>query len=460
MSTTRDRRLTVIVAVIVVAVGLAWLKVARDVLHMDLLIYGIASFMFCVDLLDALARWRLARAAPTRESAAELPPGGPPLPPRPYALVLSVHNMSRHVGDFTRALGAYRDCTWIVDDSSSDGTALRLRAAGWRCLESRTNLKKPGALKALLAHLPAEIHTVMVLDPDMTIRGTRSEFETVMRDFQRSGAAAACPRIHVRPDGPLVSAQVIEYSLSCCLGRKSLGNTSVTSGVALYRRTALEYALSRHTLSVYAEDLENALLLLAAGEHIYYEERLNVETEGKRTLPEWFSQRVGWYFGLLRAWAGHWNEVRVIARRSPIAFYQYVIYSGVLSIFALPLRLVSLTLLAASLLNGLAELLGLAIVPTIAAADPLLFATVFVKHVLLMCIVICCALPASERWRALAAVPLYFFYVMSQLLPVAVGYANWLSCRLGGRRLYSDHYDRAPLAVHPRTAPCIPEATL
>ncbi len=453
MSPSRDRRLTVMVLLIVVVVGLAWLKVARDVLHLDQLIYALASFIFCVDLIDALARWRLAQNAPTVDGSFRGSIAVAVLPLRPYALVLSVHNMTRSVNEFTRALAAYRDRTWIVDDGSTDGTPVRLRAAGWRCLESEINRKKPAALKALLRHLPADIETVMVLDPDTKIRGTRAEFEAVVRDFQRSGAAAACPRVHVRPDGPLVTAQELEYALAFCLGRKSLGDTSVTAGVAVYRRAALEHALAHHTLSVYAEDLENALLLLGAGEHIYYEERLNVETDGKRTLPDWFSQRVGWYFGLVRAWVKRWRDIRFIAGRSPIAFYQYVIYSGGLTIFALPVKLLCLSLLTASLLRGLDELLGLGIVPDVPATHPLLFATVFVKHMLLMSIMICCALPARERLKSLATVPFYFFYGLLQLVPVAVGYINWLSCRLGGRRLYADHYDSAPLrtlqVLHP-----------
>jgi hypothetical protein len=37
-------------------------------------------------------------------------------------------------------------------------------------------------------------------------------------------------------------------------------------------------------------------------------------------------------------------------------------------------------------------------------------------------------------------VPLYFFYAVAQIVPVSVGYANWLSLRLRGKRLFADHY--------------------
>jgi hypothetical protein len=440
MSDGRDRRLRLIAAVLGVAVGAAWLKVVHDVLQLDLLLYGLASFLFCIDLVDAVVRWRCVRNLPRANQELDVLDADSVLPLRPYALVFSVRDLTASLDEFNEMTGPYRDRTWIIDDASSDGTALRLRSAGWRCVESPVNLKKPAALKALLQRLPADIQTVIVMDPDTHIRNSRVELETVIREFQSTGLAALCPRIVLRRDGWLVTAQELEYGLACCLGRKSLGESSITSGVALYRRDALQWALERHSLSVYAEDFENALLLLGAGERIRYDDRLQFCTDGKRILSQWFSQRVGWSFGLLRVCSQRSGALWRAARRGPMPFYQYLIYCGGFTLLGAPAKLFSAALLVASCLGGIDQLLGLGWIPINAVTQPMLFATVCVKHLLLLAIVILFALPSGERLRSLAIAPFYFFYSLFHLVPMALGYLNWLAERVCGRKLYLDHY--------------------
>src|SRR6202034_3886935 len=97
------------------------------------------------------------------------------------------------------------------------------------------------------------------------------DVERFVSDFQLSGAAAACPRIMIEPDGFLARFQAFEYALAFRIGRASLADFSITSGVSLYRRDALQRALQEHSLSVYAEDFENAIILLSHGERIYYD---------------------------------------------------------------------------------------------------------------------------------------------------------------------------------------------
>jgi cellulose synthase/poly-beta-1,6-N-acetylglucosamine synthase-like glycosyltransferase len=447
MSQTRARRLKLVAAVVGISIGAAWLRVVHDVLQLDLLLYGIASFLFCIDIVDATVRWRCVRHLARRDAAADTLDASDSLPLRPYALVFSVRNLTDSLDEFIEATTPYRDRTWIIDDASTDGTALRLRAAGWRCIESAVNLKKPAALKALLRHLPADVHTVIVMDPDTHIQSGRVELERVLCEFQSSTFAALCPRIVLRPDGWLVSAQELEYALACCLGRKSLGDESVTSGAAVYRRDALERALARHSLSVYAEDFENTLLLLGAGERIRYDDRLQFCTDGKRSLPGWFSQRVGWSFGLMRVCSQRREALWQAARRSPMSFYQYIVYCGGFTLLGAPAKLFSAALLVTSFVGGLDQLLGLGWVPVTAATQPMLFATVCLKHLLLLSIVILLALPARERARALLIAPVYFFYSLLHLLPMSLGYLNWIAMRACGRRLYRDHYSgRTPAA--------------
>src|SRR6185295_20093658 len=114
-------------------------------------------------------------------------------------------------------------------------------------------------------------------------------------------------RIDAAGTGWLARIQQLEYWLAFSIGRKSLADFSITSGVAVYRAEALRRALAEHSLSVYAEDLENALILLAHGEGIYYDGRLVVETDAVMTPGHLFSQRVGWHYGLIRVYAQRWR---------------------------------------------------------------------------------------------------------------------------------------------------------
>jgi cellulose synthase/poly-beta-1,6-N-acetylglucosamine synthase-like glycosyltransferase len=127
--------------------------------------------------------------------------------------------------------------------------------------------------------------------------------------------------------------------------------------VSFYRRSALARALDEHSLSVYAEDFENALILLSHGEHIYYDGRLVVSTEGPGSLQRWFSQRVGWYHGLIKVYSERFSEVLRISRRSPFAAYNYLIYIGGLALAIHLVKIVSAALLLLSFLGGLDALL-------------------------------------------------------------------------------------------------------
>ena len=82
-------------------------------------------------------------------------------------IVASLHNEAEHIDRFLTTLEPFKTHVWLIDDASSDTTLLQLRRAGWNCIAGGVNRNKPGALKELLARLPAEIHTVVVLDPDV-----------------------------------------------------------------------------------------------------------------------------------------------------------------------------------------------------------------------------------------------------------------------------------------------------
>jgi hypothetical protein len=415
----------------------------------DLLAYVVISIVVFVDLIDIVIRLAVSRRT-TGPSPTSIPldvgaftPHQMKLHLRPWALLVSVHNLEDELDAFLEAMAPYREHLWVIDDASSDRTFLRLRQEGVQCIRGTVNRKKPGALKELLRQLPPEIATVGILDPDVRIldrsRTELSDLERALFFFQRSGCAAMCPRIDVRQDGWLARLQGLEYALTFAVGRKSLADRSITSGVAFYRRDALAHVFERHKLSVYAEDLSNALLLLGHGEQIYYDEALVVDTIGKRTLRAWFSQRVGWYFGLIRVYQDSFGEIRRIAGDRPFFVYHYVFYMGICALALHPVKLIALALSIAGVANAFDDLLGLNVIPNTAWTDPAYFVFAYVKYTLLIASLLAFVVK-GERKHLVTSVPLFYLYELLHIVPVTIGYANWLTLRYLGRRVFRDHF--------------------
>lgn len=423
--------------------------------NFSVLVAILANFIVYTDAIDLLLRLYARRrhsGASTAELSIDLAAASPAAPhrlvaARSYAIVASIFNLDSRgqLDDFMQALGPYRDRVWLISDGSTDQTVARVRQAGWHCFEENVNRRKPRALRRLLERLPRHIETVMVIDPDCRIRlrgeGSSVDLERYIGDFQHSGAAAVCPRLMIEPDGFLTRFQAFEYALGFRIGRRSLAGFSVTSGVSLYRRDALERALERHSLSVYAEDLENALILLSSGEQIYYDGRLVISTEGPGSWRRWFSQRVGWYYGLIKVYTERFGEVRRILRRGPFALYHYLVYMGVFTLGLHLVKMVAATLLFISLAAGFDHLFAAGLAPHGTLANPLYFATAVGCYLTLGIIALFTIVPSAERAYIAPIVPLYLLYTLIHVVPMTVGFANWVSMRVIGRRLYRDHYE-------------------
>jgi cellulose synthase/poly-beta-1,6-N-acetylglucosamine synthase-like glycosyltransferase len=456
MRSSVDRSVATLVVLLVCL--LAWLTAAAcGILDgaTRVSIYVFANLILMFDLVDLLARiWItsqfkvLGRGPAVDLGLPEISKAERTLTLRPYAIIVSVHDAADDIDLFIETMAPFKDVVWLIDDASNDDTLLRLRRLGWNCAAGGVNRNKPGAINHLIHLLPLEIETVLVVDPDVkwgaAMRAERETLELVISDFQRCGAAAVAPRISAYQTGWLEECQAFEYELSCGLGRRSLGNVCTNSGVSVYRRSALQSVLERHTLSIYAEDLENSLLLLADGERIYYDDRLCFETHAKRTWRGLISQRVGWSFGGAKVFVERIQLFLIIARRSPLGAYQYLYYLGINGFVLLPLKLVSIGLLLASLLKGIDDLSTLDWLPGASWDEPLVFALWYMKAIVVLIVACIAALPRGERLRHALTIPLYPFYALLQYLPMTIGVANWLTLRVFGRRVYDDHYDRNP----------------
>ncbi|MFL6547540.1 MAG: glycosyltransferase family 2 protein [Povalibacter sp.] len=428
----------------------------------SLLILGLANLIVYTDALDFILRLHVRRrhiaTAPTEENrylsidvVSAMPLGAQSrVPVRPYAIIASIFNLEPLLDEFMDAFAAYRDRVWLISDGSTDDTVLRLVQAGWRCFDEGVNRRKPGALRRLLERLPANIETVMVVDPDIRIRGrdggSHIDFDRFIRDFQQSGAAAVCPRVMIEPDGFLARFQAFEYALAFRIGRESLADYSITSGVSCYRRDAYERALAEHSQSVYAEDLENALIILSHGERIYYDGRLVVSTEGPGTVPRWFSQRVGWYYGLFKVYIERFRRIWTIAKRTPFSMYHFVIYLGGLSLVLHPLKIVSATLLVISFVSGFDNLFFTNAFPRSALINPAYFIAAIGSYLALGVFALFTVVPKRERGYIAPIIPLYLFYAITHIAPMTVGYLNWITVKLAGRRVFHDHYEPVPSA--------------
>ncbi|MFI4883939.1 MAG: glycosyltransferase family 2 protein [Steroidobacterales bacterium] len=443
----------------------AWVALSAanaEAASFSMLVYALANLIVYTDALDFVLRLYMKRrhTATARGTGREreisidlttaLPAGALPVVPlEPYAIIASVHNLEERIEEFFAAYAPYRDRMWLISDGSTDHTLLRLRQAGWRCFDDGINRRKPGALRRLLETLPEYIETVLVVDPDIRILqpgdGSEIDLEQFISEFQQSGAAAACPRVMIEPDGFLARFQSFEYALAFRAGRQSLADYSITSGVSLYRRAALARALRDHSLSVYAEDFENAVILLDRGERIYYDGRLVVGTEGPGSFPRWFSQRVGWYHGLIRVYVERFGSIWRIARRTPFALYHYLVYVGGLTLLLHVLKIVSAALLLGSFVSGVDNLFfphGQQSIP--GWTNPAYFMAAIGSYLVLGVVALFTVVPKAERAYAAPIVPLYLFYALVHIAPMSVGYANWIAVKLIGRRLYRDHYEPEP----------------
>jgi hypothetical protein len=112
---------------------------------------------------------------------------------------------------------------------------------------------------------------------------------------------------------------------------------------------------------------------------------------------------------------------------------------GICALGLHPLKLLALALSILGVANGLDDLLALDVIPNYAWNDPGYFLLAYVKYTLLTGALLALAVKGSRR-HLIASVPLFYLYQLVHIVPVTIGYANWLSLRYLGRRVYRDHF--------------------
>jgi hypothetical protein len=166
-----------------------------------------------------------------------------------------------------------------------------------------------------------------------------------------------------------------------------------------------------------------------------------IGTEGPVTWRRWFSQRVGWYYGLVKVYTERFRQIRRISRRAPFATYQYIIYLGVMSLAFHLFKIVSVVLLLISLTATLDSMFAVGWIPRVASTNPLYFVSAIGSYLLLTVVAQLTLIPKAERNYTAPIVPLYLLYSMLHVVPMTVGFGNWIALKLWGRRLYRDHYE-------------------
>src|SRR5262249_41106055 len=149
--------------------------------NFNVAVYVLVNVIIFVDGFDLLLRIRRHRIqSPQRDRSGPAPTSTPiivgrfnpyqrRLHLRPYAIAISVHNLGDAVDELLAAMAIHRGRLFLIDDASTDATAARLEAAGLQVIRGGRNRNKPGAIRELLRYLPADVGTILIMDPDSRV---------------------------------------------------------------------------------------------------------------------------------------------------------------------------------------------------------------------------------------------------------------------------------------------------
>jgi len=369
---------------------------------------------------------------------------------KPYRVLVSIYNIADTFDEFKENVSRFGyENVLVIDDASTDKTPQLLKQEGIPFISNKVNLHKPASILRGLKALSEEIETVAVIDPDSTILNLNpreynkdvSDFKEVLADFQSSSCAACAVRVVVRCNSLLEYLQNFEYKISMGLAKKSLEDFCAVSGAfAFFKRDYLQRILEGHSESIYGEDYETSLRILAGGGRIYYDGRLTVMTKQRNTIWSLSRQRMGWDLASMKI---NYFVLSKFLKKMPkkvFYIYQYIIYNTLFLILLHPIRIVSILFLSFSFLNLIDNVTRLNAIPNYFFNNPAFFLSYYLFHIVLVYALLF-MVERRRRDRYLFILPIFPFYVLYiNLVPRTLGFLNFFSILFFKKKVVEDGY--------------------
>ncbi|MFI1920994.1 MULTISPECIES: glycosyltransferase [unclassified Streptomyces] len=343
---------------------------------------------------------------------------GPPVT-EPVSVLVPAYNEAKCIENTVRSLMASEHPieVLVIDDGSSDGTALIVEAMGLPNVRvvRQHNAGKPAALNRGIAN--ARYDLIVMMDGDTVFEP--STVRELVQPFgdPKVGAVAGNAKVGNR-DSLIGAWQHIEYVMGFNLDRRMydvLGcMPTIPGAVGAFRRSALERVggMSDDTL---AEDTDITMAMHRDNWKVVYAEKARAWTEAPETVQQLWSQRYRWSYGTMQA---IWKHRRAVFERGP---------SGRFGRVGLPF--VSLFMVLAPLLAPLIDvflLYGVVFGPT----QKTIVAWLGVLAVQAVCAAYAFRLD-RERMTHLISLPLQ--QILYRQLMYVVLLQSWITALTGGR---------------------------
>ncbi|WP_405625661.1 glycosyltransferase [Streptomyces sp. NBC_00016] len=343
---------------------------------------------------------------------------GPPVT-EPVSVLVPAYNEAKCIENTVRSLMASEHPieVLVIDDGSSDGTALIVEAMGLPNVRvvRQHNAGKPAALNRGIAN--ARYDLIVMMDGDTVFEP--STVRELVQPFgdPKVGAVAGNAKVGNR-DSLIGAWQHIEYVMGFNLDRRMydvLGcMPTIPGAVGAFRRSALERVggMSDDTL---AEDTDITMAMHRDNWKVVYAEKARAWTEAPESVQQLWSQRYRWSYGTMQA---IWKHRRAVFERGP---------SGRFGRVGLPF--VSLFMVLAPLLAPLIDvflLYGVVFGPT----QKTIVAWLGVLAVQAVCAAYAFRLD-RERMTHLISLPLQ--QILYRQLMYVVLLQSWITALTGGR---------------------------
>ncbi|MFF3201103.1 glycosyltransferase [Streptomyces sp. NPDC002962] len=343
---------------------------------------------------------------------------GPPVT-EPVSVLVPAYNEAKCIENTVRSLMASEHPieVLVIDDGSSDGTALIVEAMALPNVRvvRQLNAGKPAALNRGIAN--ARYDLIVMMDGDTVFEP--STVRELVQPFgdPKVGAVAGNAKVGNR-DSLIGAWQHIEYVMGFNLDRRMydvLGcMPTIPGAVGAFRRSALERVggMSDDTL---AEDTDITMAMHRDNWKVVYAEKARAWTEAPESVQQLWSQRYRWSYGTMQA---IWKHRRAVFERGP---------SGRFGRVGLPF--VSLFMVVAPLLAPLIDvflLYGVVFGPT----QKTIVAWLGVLAVQAVCAAYAFRLD-RERMTHLISLPLQ--QILYRQLMYVVLLQSWITALTGGR---------------------------